>query len=164
MRNHILIAVLVAILTGCATPYQKHGFTGGFSETQLGENIFQVSFAGNAYTGSGRASDFTLLRSAELALENGFNYFIIVDSEKYTEAGSYTTPTNSYTTGSAYGTGNYAYGSATTTTTGGQTYFYSKPTSTNTIVCFKEKPSIEGLVYEAAFIVKSVKGKYAINN
>ena len=164
MKTHIVLAIFLAFLAGCATGYQKHGFTGGFSETQLGENIFKVTFKGNAYTSPERASDFTLLRSAELVLENGFKYFIIVDSEKYTKTGAYTTPTTSYTTGSAYGTGNYAYGSATTTTSGGQTYFYSKPRSTNTIVGFKEKPSIEGLLYDAAFIVKSIKGKYEIKN
>ena len=154
----------IVVLTGCATAYQKQGFTGGFSETHLGENVFQVTFKGNAYTSQERASDFTLLRSAELVLENGFKYFIIVDSEKYTKKGAHTTPTTSRTTGSVYGTGNYAYGSATTTTSGGQTYIYSKPRSTNTIVGFKEKPRVGGLVYEAAFIVKSIEGKYGIKN
>ncbi len=164
MKNYIILVIFAAVLTGCATAYQKQGFTGGFSETQLGENIFRVTFKGNAYTSRERVSDFTLLRSAELALENGFKYFIIVDSEKYTKTGTYTTPTTSYTTGSAYGTGSYAYGSATTTTTGGQTYFYSKPRSSNTIIGFKEKPKIDGLVYDAEFIVKSIKGKYGTKN
>ncbi len=164
MKNYIILVIFAAILTGCATVYQKQGFTGGFSETQLGENIFRVTFKGNAYTSRERVSDFTLLRCAELALEKEFKYFIIVDSEKYTKTGAYTTPTTSYTTGSAYGTGSYAYGSATTTTTGGQTYFYSKPRSTNTIVGFKEKPKIDGLLYDAEFIVKSIKGKYGIKN
>ena len=162
MKKLIVPIIVLVALTGCATSYQKQGFTGGFSETQLGENIFQITFKGNAYTSRERASDFTLLRSAELALENGYKYFVIVDSEKYTKKGAYTTPATSHTTGSAYGTGNYAYGTATTTTTGGQTYIYSKPRSTNTIVCFKEKPEVSGLVYEAAFIIKSIKGKYGI--
>jgi len=164
MKNIVVLTLLAVALAGCATAYQRQGFTGGFSETQLGENIFQVSFKGNGHTSRERASDFALLRSAELALENGFKYFIIVDSEKYTKTGTYTTPTNSYTTGSAYGTGNYAYGSATTTTTGGQTYFISKPRSINTIVGFKEKPETNGLVYDAVFVVKSIKGKYDIKN
>jgi hypothetical protein len=157
----ILLAALV--LPGCVTPYQHVGFTGGYSETQLGENIFQVSFRGNGYTSHERTSDFSLLRSAELTLERGFRYFIIVESEKDTKIGTYTTPTRSYTTGSAYGYGNYAYGSATTTTYGGQTYFISKPRATNTILCFKEKPDINGLVFDAEFVVKSVKQKYGIN-
>jgi len=41
------VAVLIALLAGCATPYQHRGFTGGFSETQLDENVFQMRFNGN---------------------------------------------------------------------------------------------------------------------
>ena len=69
----VWILILSAfLLSGCATAYQPKGFTGGFSETQLDESVFQVSFRGNAYTSSERAADFTLLRSAELTIENGY--------------------------------------------------------------------------------------------
>jgi len=105
----LAIALAVILLAGCATTYQPKSFTGGYSETQLGENVFQVSFRGNGYTSRERASDFNLLRSAELTLERGFRYFVIVDSEKYATTGTYTTPAQSHTTGSAYGSGNYAY-------------------------------------------------------
>lgn len=162
MKKVISLTTFVLLLAGCATAYQSQGFTGGFSETQLGENIFQVSFRGNGYTRSERASDFSLLRSAEVAIENGFKYFVIVESGKDSTISAHTTPTQSYTTGSAYGTGNYAYGSATTATYGGQTYFISKPRATNTILCFKEKPEINGLVFEAAFVARSIKQKYGI--
>ena len=77
-----LIPILV-VMSGCATPYQPDSFTGGFSETQLGENIFQVSFQGNAYIGGEKVSDFSLLRSAELALEHGFPYFVVVEIVLY---------------------------------------------------------------------------------
>ena len=160
MRALFILALATVLLGGCATTYQPNSFTGGYSETQLGENIFQVSFRGNGYTSRERASDFSLLRSAEVALENGFRYFVIVESEKGSKVGAYTTPTTSYTTGSAYGSGNYAYGSATTTTYGGQTYFISKPRATNTILCFKEKPEINGLVFDAEFVAKSIRQKY----
>jgi hypothetical protein len=161
--RRLAIVLTALVLTGCATAYQRQGFTGGYSETQLGENIFQVSFRGNGYTSRERASDFSLLRSAELTLERGFRYFVIVESEKDTKIDTYTTPTQSYTTGSAYGYGNYAYGTATTTTYGGHTYFLTKPRTTNTILCFKEKPDINGLVFDAEFVVKSIKQKYRIN-
>ena len=163
MRSLFILALATVLLGGCATTYQPNSFTGGYSETQLGENIFQVSFRGNGYTSRERASDFSLLRSAEVALENGFRYFVIVESEKGSKVGAYTTPTTSYTTGSAYGSGNYAYGSATTTTYGGQTYFISKPRATNTILCFKEKPEINGLVFDAEFVAKSIRQKYNLN-
>jgi uncharacterized protein YceK len=163
MRNISSIVFLLALLSGCATAYQQQSFSGGYSETQLGENIFQVSFRGNGYTRRERASDFSLLRSAEVALEHGFRYFVIVESEKGSKLGTYTTPTTSYTTGSAYASGNYAYGNATTTTYGGQTYLISKPRATNTILCFKDKPETGGLVFDAQFVSNSIRQKYQLN-
>ena len=156
----LVVLIFAAILVEGCTAYQKQGFTGGFSETQLGENVFQVTFKGNAYTSRERVSDFNLLRSAEITLENGYRYFVIVDSEKYSKAGSYRTPTTSQTTGGVYGYGNSAHLSATTTTTGGQAYSYSKPTARNTIVCFKDKPDTGGLVYDATFVATSIRKKY----
>ncbi len=162
MKKFLLLVFILPLLPACATPYQRSGFGGGFSETQLGENIFRVSFRGNGYTRSERAVDFTLLRSAELTKGNGFRYFIVVDSQSSNSYSTYTTPTQSYTTGSVYGSGNYAYGSATTTTYGGQTYLISKPRATNTIVCFKEKPTMNGLVFDSEFVEKSLKAKYGM--
>ena len=95
----LVVLIFAAILVAGCTAYQKQGLTGGFSETQLGENVFQVTFKGNAYTSRERVSDFNLLRSAEITLENGYRYFVIVDSEKYSKTGSYRTPTTSQTTG-----------------------------------------------------------------
>ncbi len=159
----LIVIIAAAMLSGCATTYQKQSFTGGYSETQLGENIFQVSFKGNRYTSRERVSDFTLLRSAEIAIENGFRYFVVVDSEKYSKIGTLTTPTISQTTGSAYVSGNYVQGSATTTTFGGQTHIISKPRVNDTILCYKEKPDINGLVFEAEFIIRSIRAKYGMN-
>lgn len=158
------VLILFALLSGCATTYQPSSFSGGFSETRLGEDTFQVSFRGNGYTRPERASDFCLLRSSELALQNGFRYFIIVDSEKSSQLSTYTTPTTSHTTANAYGYGNYTYGTATTTTSGGETYVISKPRATNTIVCFKEKPQVNGLVFDAEYVSKSIKEKYGLED
>ena len=162
MKLTIGICICGLLLTGCATPYQSHGYTGGYSETRLAENVFQVTFKANAYSGFERATDFNLLRSAELTLENGFRYFIIVDSKEHTTESTYTAPTTSQTTASAYGYGNAAYGHAQTTTYGGQTYHYSKPSTTNDIVCFKEKPDIVGMVLDAVYVTDSIRKKYGI--
>lgn len=156
------VIISVLLICACATGYQREGFTGGFSETQLDENVFRVIFKGNGYTQQDRANDFVLLRSADLALENGYKYFIIIDSSTSTQNSTYTTPTTYNTNANVYSSGNYAYGTATTTSTGGQTYNISKPSSTNTIVCFKEKPE-QGFSYNAAFIQKSLKRKYGLS-
>lgn len=162
MRTTILLAILT-ILLGCSTPYQKDGNLGGFSETQLGENAFKISFNGNAFTDKEKVADYTLLRSAEVTKENGYRYFVIVDSSEDSTLGTYTTPTRTTTTGSAYASGNYVRGNATSRTTGGQTYIYSSPSAENTIICYEDKPEVNGLIYEAAFIVRSIKDKYDIN-
>jgi len=77
----VIIGALSGLdLVGCAKAYQPKGLSGGFSETQVGENSFNVYFRGNGQTHEERAEDFTLLRSAEVALAHGYQYFIIVDS------------------------------------------------------------------------------------
>ncbi|MGD0650109.1 MAG: hypothetical protein ABSA97_03045 [Verrucomicrobiia bacterium] len=174
MRVTIIVFAVAVAMTGCATTYHRQSLTGGFTESRLDENVFQVRFAGNAYTSRERAADFCLLRCAELAQQYGYTHFIIVDSAQYTKDSVYTTPTTATTTGSAqtFGTatayGNSAtysgttYGQATTHVYGGQTYVMSKPRSTNTIVCFKEKPNVQGLVFSAAFVIDSLKQRYGI--
>ena len=154
--KRVLLAVIVAALTGCATPYQKRSFSGGYSETQLAENVFKVSFNGNGYTGKERAADMALLRSAEITLQNGFRYFAVVDERSSSSYGTYTTPTTTTATVNSYG--NSAYGTATTT--GGQTLLIAKPSSTNLIMCFNEKP--DGFVFDAQFVAKSLREKFGI--
>ncbi len=163
MKHLSLIILVVVFLQGCATAYQSRGMTGGYSETQLDVNVFKVAFRGNGFTGRERVADFTLLRSAQLALQNGYKYFVIINANSYTSNSTFTTPTTSNTTANVYGTGNYAYGNATTTTYGGQTYNVSKPSSTNTIACYKEKPKF-GFSYNAELIYKNITKKYGIDS
>lgn len=154
--------ICMVVISGCATPYQNNAFAGGYSETQLDKNVYKVSFKGNGYTSKERASDFALLRSAEIALDNGYKYFAIVNKDSYTKEGAYTTPKTSTTTANAYSYGNTVQGTATTTTSGGQTYHISKPRRTNTIVLFKDEP--DGFSYNAEFIYRKIREKYNINN
>lgn len=154
------LLILFLVLTGCATPYQKNGLSGGYSETQLSENVFKVHFRGNGYTRGERAEDFALMRSAEIAIEHGYAYFIIVDSAGDVEHSTYTTPVSSYTTANATAVGNTAYGNARTQYYGGQTMHISKPSAKNTIICFKEKPTDQPMVYDAIFVRDSIRNKY----
>ena len=163
-----MIAIVAVFLVSCSTAYQSVGFTGGYSGTQLDENVFQVSFRGNGYTRQERANDLALLRSAEVALENGFPFFAIIDGQRYAEHATWTAPSSSTTNFNATTYGNLSsgmytgntYGTATTTNYGGQTFVVRRPTASNTILCFKERP--EGFVYNAASIVKSMKEKYGL--
>jgi hypothetical protein len=132
MRKFILIAVAVLIMQGCATKYQKDGFSGGYSETKLDEKSFQVLFAGNGNTSREKVTDFALLRSAEVTLENGFQYFVITKAavtEKHDRDG---------------------YGKP-----------YSRFSSANIITCFKDKPE-NIIFYDAKVIYKNTAEKYGI--
>ncbi|MGW8461507.1 CC0125/CC1285 family lipoprotein [Pseudomonas sp. CLCA07] len=151
----------ILFLSSCASTYTPQsnfpGFNGYF-DTQLGENIFKVGFQGDGYDSRGRVTDLALLRSAEVALQNGFAYFVIVNMADDSTGTSYVAPTTTQATATVVG--NTAYGTATTY--GGQSFFFTYPNTTNTIVCFKEKPTTQGLVYEARFVVASLKTKYGI--
>jgi len=163
MRNlPILLLALSMALAGCATTYQKEGLTGGFSETQLGENIWKVHFRGNGYTRGERAGDLAMLRCAELTLNNGYSYFALADSQAGNNVSAYKDPTYSYTTGSATANGNTAYGYANTTTYGGNLHFINKPSATNIVVMFKDKKEVQGFTFDAQFICNSIGSKYEV--
>lgn len=158
-----LFAVLV--LAACATSYQPMGFTGGYEETQYAPDVWQVDFRGNGYTSRQRVQDFAMLRAADLTLQSGAKYFVIISAAGYSSIGSYTTPTTSTTTGNVNFYGNSAYGSSTTTTYGGQTYTYSKAAVQLQIKTFTGKPGPEvtAALFDAAFLSNSIRHKYNID-
>lgn len=161
LKISFLSSFLILILQGCATGYQKEGATGGYSHLQLDTDVYKVTFKGNGFTSRQRVSDFALLRSAEITLLNGYNYFIILDIDNYVSRSSYTTPTTSQTNMNFNHYGNSVYGNATTTTYGGQTYNVSKPSYTNTIMCLTEK-SDTSFSYNAQFVASKIKEKYGL--
>lgn len=76
-----LVAALVVALEAC-TPYQPLGILGGYHDLRMGEDVFLVSFRWFRFTPPERIRDFLMLRAAEVALERGAPYFIILDQEK----------------------------------------------------------------------------------
>jgi len=137
---------------GCATPYQKSGFAGGYDESQLNSNMWMVSVRGNGYTSVQRTIDYTLLRSAEICLEQGYKYFIITSEN--TDVATSTSVTPKQTSGTVDRDGN-----VTLTETGGNIIKHSKPSARNTIILINEKPS-SGMYYDSNLIIKNVKKKY----
>ena len=167
MRKILFVLLAGLVLSGCATGYQKQSFTGGYTDMKVQDNIYRVTFKGNAYASEERASDFALLRCAELTLENGYKYFVPLQEKSYVKEESYTEPVTAQTTGNVnmYGNSNYAYGSfqGTTSYYGGNTHHFRKPRTTYTIACFKEKPeNVPVMVYDAEQIKTNVKAHYNI--
>jgi hypothetical protein len=85
VMNRVLALLLLSVglysCGGIPTPYQPSGLIGGYQEKQVSENSFKVYFFGNGYTRGERASDFVLLRSAEVADQHGFPYFAVAEVE-----------------------------------------------------------------------------------
>jgi hypothetical protein len=160
--RYLYLAALTFAISGCATSYQKMGFSGGFEETQLAPNVWKVSFSGNGYTRASRAEDMTLLRSADLTLQSGFTFFALADSSSSTKYSTVTTPSTSTTNVNVYGGSGYASGTATTTTSGGNSFLVTKPSRTNTVVMYKSKPEINTIVYDAEFLCRSMGAKFEV--
>ncbi len=159
----ISMVLLALALAGCSTGYGPSGLTGGYEETQLAPNVWRVSFTGNGYTSQEQTQDFALLRSAELAVKNGYSYFgFAAASVRANSGGVITTPGYSTTTGSASVYGNSVYGSANTVSYPGSSYAWTFPTANNTVVMFRERPQVEAMIYEARFICRSLGNKYKV--
>ena len=64
---------------------------------KLQDNIFRVTFRGNAYSSMERTGDFALLRSAEITIENGYKYFVVLEINSLIKAISYIMPATDMT-------------------------------------------------------------------
>lgn len=151
--------VFVAIsLSACATSYGPKSFwnDGGFTETELQPNVFQVTFAGNEMTAPERTNDLAMLRAADLCLGRSLPYMVLRGGSTSSAPSAYI-PGSSYTTATATGYGNTAYGSAYTTTTPGMMMY--SPSTGLIASCIAEK-SPEA--WDAAFLSGSVRSKYGI--
>lgn len=149
MKILVIFFILVA-LTGCsATSYQPLKGGGGYSETQLSEDIYKVNFKGNGYTSAEQASDFSLLRCAELSIANNFKYFYSLSEQTQMDSQSFYVPATTYN----YSSG-YSY------TSGGFGGVSQSPLSSYTI---KMTNTENDFTYDAQLIIESIELKYAQN-
>jgi len=160
MKNIIKVLLAFFILASCATPYQKVGLSGGYSDTRLQDNVFTVNFRGNGYTSKERSSDFALLRCAELAIQNGFKFFSIADSSQEQKTMFYKTGSTSTTYGTTNIYGNTAYSNFNTYRSGSMIFPIRKPRASYTIFCFAEKPDENQMVFDANYLSQSIRQKY----
>ena len=148
----IPLALLLLLLSACAKPLLPDNYSEQITSTQLDTNAFQISYSGSTSSADEKTLDLALLRSAEVALANGFNYFIIVnnsDSEASTlKVGDQDESDLERT-------------SYEPTLYRGKRYLHADPDADNTIVCFKEKP--EGFAYVALFVKATLRSKYQLD-
>lgn len=97
-------AALLLAACATATPYGPASTGGGygFSDQQIEDNRFRITFRGNSLTSRETVENALLYRAAELTLERGYDYFIAVESD--TEA------SRSYRSSAPAFYGRYGYG------------------------------------------------------
>jgi hypothetical protein len=92
------VVALAATLAGCATPtpYQPNvpgqATSGGFSEVRIEPNRFRVNFTGNSLTSRESVEGYLLFRAAELTVQNGYDWFSIVERRTDRDARTYVDP------------------------------------------------------------------------
>lgn len=139
------VALFVLLLSGCeVVGYQSYESGIGYSSTYTTNNVYSVSYTGASSANFAKISDLALLRSAEIAIENGYDYFIIAE-EKNNE----------------FRTGRLAIGKMSSVGSGGNGRKI-KPKRELIIHCFKDKPT--GIFYDAQELNRTLKDDYQINN
>lgn len=79
----LFVMIAACLLAACATavgtaygPADAKGY--GYSEMRIEADRFRVTFAGDGATPPEVVEDYAMLRAAELALENGYDWFRVV--------------------------------------------------------------------------------------
>ncbi len=67
------------VVAACApTPYRPQRLEGGYSDIRVKVDTFNVIFRGNAHTPRQTAETYALYRAAELTVESGYDYFVVI--------------------------------------------------------------------------------------
>jgi S1-C subfamily serine protease len=67
---------------GLATDYKPEGFKGGYADTEVNPGVFPITFRGNGFTSQQEVHDLVRLRAAEVAIEEGLPYFVILQRDQ----------------------------------------------------------------------------------
>ena len=99
MRRVLFLLFLSLFFWSCATTYNPKGIGGGFSEEKLENGNYEVSFQGNMHTSVQSVKKNLLRRCSEITIENGFDFFEIIEDKSDTEVtGHWNSISGSYAT------------------------------------------------------------------
>ncbi|WP_193170871.1 CC0125/CC1285 family lipoprotein [Nisaea nitritireducens] len=79
----LFLVLLLPVLAGCAspTPYAPLTDRFGYKDSSIESNRYRVSFSGNSSTDRETVETYLLYRAAELTLEKGAAYFLVVERD-----------------------------------------------------------------------------------
>jgi hypothetical protein len=77
--------LVVASLLGCVGPTLygpgSQSTRGGYEDSKLQDDQFNVAFNANGFTSPVRAKNYFLFRCAEITVQNGYDFFVIVSGD-----------------------------------------------------------------------------------
>lgn len=160
MKRVLLIAAAAAVLGACAS--QPYGTpVSPLTETRISSDRARITYRGTRGEDPWRVSDQALLRAADLAVQDGFTWFLV--DQRYSEdrgGGRSSGPFISV------GGGSSSWGRRSSTSLGGAIGFslgggQSSPAVTETIeVRFGHGAKPEG-AYDAADLQRTIRGRLA---
>ena len=143
--NRLTVAALLTLLlNACATPLQPDNYLERIAATRLDLHRFVVGEPADSTDTDETTIDLTLLRSAEIALQHGFPYFVIVDPDARDDSA-----------------GSLQAAPVEISEYAGKRYRHVEPGASNTIICFENKPT--GDAYVALFVKASLRNRYGLD-
>ena len=110
----IVLAATALLVAGCATEYGDMGFSGGVRADQISANQYRIVSRGNGYSNATSIADYAIRKAAEVTLESGNEWFLVLGRDDQTGVSLSATTTPTQTTGTVNTWGNTATYSATT--------------------------------------------------
>ena len=150
----VLLGLLLAACAGAPTPYQEARDGYGYSEQQIEENRYRVSFAGNSATSRQTVEDYLLYRAAELTVQNGHDWFEVADRDTVQEYSGYG---GSPAVGLGGGSGNVGVGLSFPMFGGGSAPSYTA--HMDVLVHDGEKPPANANAYDALSVISRLQPK-----
>jgi hypothetical protein len=104
-RTASVLGVVLALSLGLAacetaTPYQPlaagNAVSGGFTDQKLDDTHYRVVFQGNSATSREQVENYLLYRAAELTVNQGFDWFEMVDRRTNNQGYAYVVPQGPY--------------------------------------------------------------------
>lgn len=95
-RRALGLALAACLLSACSAVYKPAPFwgAGGYSSTDLDASTVSVNYLTGATADADTARDYALYRCAEIALERGFDGFVVLKGGAFSTSGPYGTTTS----------------------------------------------------------------------